>query len=121
MEYLSSIERQSEAMPGVTLVIAKMSFGRRVELMRQVREIARRVEFLEAGSDPKEKIEASVRALEIEHLYVRWGLKEVRGLRIDGAEASPQSLAEAGPEEVFREALAAVKAECGLSESERKN
>ena len=29
MEYLSSIERQSEAMPGVTLVIAKMSFGRR--------------------------------------------------------------------------------------------
>ncbi|MEO7651386.1 MAG: hypothetical protein ABIZ80_13055, partial [Bryobacteraceae bacterium] len=60
MEYLSSIERRSEAMPGVTLLIARMSFGRRVDLMKQVREIALRFEFLEAGSDPKEKIEASV-------------------------------------------------------------
>jgi hypothetical protein len=30
-------------------------------------------------------------------------------------------LAEAGPEDVFREAVAAVKAECGLTEAERKN
>ena len=28
---------------------------------------------------------------------------------------------ERGPEELFQEALAAVKAECGLSEQERKN
>jgi hypothetical protein len=40
---------------------------------------------------------------------------------LDGSEASPQSLAEAGPEELFREALEAVRAETGLNEAERKN
>jgi hypothetical protein len=121
MDYSSTIERESEAMPGVVLVIARISFGRRLELMRHVRELARRVEFLEAGNDAKEKIEASTLALEIDKLYVTWGLREVRGLRIDGADATPQSLAESGPEPLFGEALARVKAECGLNETERKN
>ena len=35
--------------------------------------------------------------------------------------ATAESLIESGPEELFKEALAAVKAECGLSENERKN
>ena len=50
-----------------------------------------------------------------------WGLKEVRGLKLDGEPATPESLAATGPEELFREAVAAVKAECGLTEAERKN
>ena len=38
-----------------------------------------------------------------------------------GVAAGPELLAEAGPEELFREALAAVRRETGLSEEERKN
>jgi hypothetical protein len=54
-------------------------------------------------------------------MYVAWGVKAVSGLRVDSREAGPELLAEAGPEELFREALAAVRRETGLSEEERKN
>jgi hypothetical protein len=120
MNYESWVERESKTAPGVTFVLAKMSFGRRVELTRRLREIAQRVEFLEAG-DAKEKIDAALLTCEIDRLYVLWGLKEVRGLDLDGEAATPESLAAVGPEELFREAVGAVKAECGLTETERKN
>ena len=57
MNYESWLERESRTTPGVTFLLAKMSFGRRVELTRRLREIAQKVEFLEAG-DAKEKIES---------------------------------------------------------------
>ena len=120
MTYESILERESLTSPGVTFVLAKMSFGRRVELTRRLREIAQRVEFLEAG-DVREKIDAALLTSEIDRLYVLWGLKEVRGLELDGGPGTPESLAAIGPEDLFREALAAVKAECGLTETERKN
>jgi hypothetical protein len=120
MNYASWLERESRAAPGVTFVLAKMSFGRRLELMRRLREIAQKVEFLEAG-DAREKIEAALLTSEIDRLYVMWGLKEVRGLELDGTPATPESLAAAGPEHLFREAVDMVKAECGLTETERKN
>jgi hypothetical protein len=120
MNYESWLERESRAAPGVTFVLAKMSFGRRIELMRRLREIAQKVEFLEAG-DAREKIEAALLTSEIDRLYVMWGLKEVRGLVLDGDPATPESLAATGPEDLFREAVDIVKAECGLTETERKN
>jgi hypothetical protein len=46
---------------------------------------------------------------------------EVGGLELDGSPASPESLIAQGPEGLFREALEAVKRECGLSDEERKN
>jgi len=58
---------------------------------------------------------------EIDRLYVLWGLQEIRGLELDGAQGTPESLAAIGPEDLFREALGAVKTECGLTETERKN
>jgi hypothetical protein len=120
MTYESILERESLTSPGVTFVLAKMSFGRRVELTRRLREIAQRVEFLEAG-DVREKIDAALLTSEIDRLYVLWGVKEIRGLELDGEPGTPESLAAIGPEDLFREALAAVKAECGLTETERKN
>jgi len=120
MNYESWTERESQRQRGVTFVLAKMSFGRRIELTRRLREIAQRVEFLEAG-DAKEKIDAALLTCEIDRLYLLWGLKEVRGLELDGEAATPESLAAVGPEVLFREAVDAVKAECGLTETERKN
>jgi hypothetical protein len=98
-----------------------MSFGRRLELMKRVRDLAVRAEFFEAGCDEKNKMESSLLGAEIDRLYVEWGLESVRGLELDGVPATPLLLIERGPEELFREALKAVKFECGLSEQERKN
>jgi hypothetical protein len=111
----------SESHAGVEFVIARMTFGRRLELMRRVRDLAARLEFFEAGRDARNGMEASLLGAEIDKLYILWGVEEVRGLELDGAPATPESLIELGPEALFAEALAAVKAACGLSENERKN
>lgn len=111
----------SEERPGVEFVIARMTFGRRIELMRQVRDLAARLEYFEAGKDAKNGMEASLLGAEIDRLYIRWGLEEIRGLELDGAPATTESLIESGPEDLFVEVLTAVMAECGLVENERKN
>jgi hypothetical protein len=98
-----------------------MSFGRRAELMRQVRELARKMEFLEAGQDPGQKMDAALLRVELDRLYVKWGLRAISGLELDGAVATPESLAQTGPEELFREAVVVVRAQTGLSAAELKN
>ena len=119
--YESSAWFDSDAYPGVKYSIARVSFGRRMELARRIREIGRKVEFLEAGSDVRDKLEAAVVAAEIDRAYLDWGLIGVEGLEIDGAAATPTSLTEAGPADLAAEILSRIKAECGLSEDERKN
>jgi hypothetical protein len=111
----------SESMPGVELVIARMTFGRRLELMKRVRDLAVRIEYFEAGRDEKNRMEASLLGAEMDKLYLAWGLEEVRGLSLDGLPATPETLVERGPEALVQEALAAIRVECGLSETERKN
>jgi hypothetical protein len=95
--------------------------ARRIELARQIREIGRNVEFLEAGQDPREKLEAAVLAAEIDRVYLEWGLEEIRGLDIDGETATPAALIEKGPLDLAKEILARIKRECGLSDEQRKN
>jgi hypothetical protein len=111
----------SRTHPGVHFVVACMTFGRRIELMRRVRDLATRLEYFEAGQDARNGMEASLVGAEIDRLYVLWGVDEIRGLVLDDAPATVQSMIDHGPEDLFQEALAAVKAECGLSETERKN
>jgi len=121
MRYESVKLVESEIAEGVTYTVVRMSFLRRLELMRQVRELARKIEFLTAGQDAAAKMDGTLLQAEIDRLYVMWGLQEVRGLTVDGLDATPELLARAGPENLFREALAAVRGEAGLSEPERKN
>ena len=121
MTYESSILIESQIEAGLTYKVAKMSFARRMDLMRRVRELARRAEFLEAGSRPGDKMDAAILQAEIDKLYIIWGLLEVSGLELDGCPATPAALADSGPENVFREALAAVRSETGLNAAERKN
>jgi hypothetical protein len=94
--------------------------GRRIELARKIRDIGRGIEFLDAG-DGREKLEAMVLGGEIDRAYLEWGLEEVNGLAIDGEVASPAVLISKGPADLAGEVLARIKAECGLSEDERKN
>ena len=121
MTYESVKVVESAVAGGVRYTVAKMSFARRGELMRKVRELAGRMEFLEAGGGAVEKMDAALLQREIDRLYLTWGLRGISGLEVDGAEATPDSLADAGPEDLCREALAAVRAETGLNEAERKN
>jgi hypothetical protein len=111
----------SETMPGVEFVIARMTFGRRLELMKRVRDLAARLEYFDAGREEKNRIEASLLGAQLDRLYIQWGLEEIRGLELDGEAATPQLLIDKGPEDLFREILAAIKSECGLNEQERKN
>jgi hypothetical protein len=111
----------SEAQPGVEFVVTRMTFGRRLELMRRIRDLATRIEYFEAGRDGRSSMEASLLAAEMDRLYLTWGVEEVRGLELDDGPATVEGLIERGPEDLIAEALALVKAECGLSENERKN
>lgn len=119
--YESVVWFEAEARKGVRYAIARVSFGRRIELARQVREVARKAEFLEAGKDAREKLEAAVTGAEVDRVYLEIGLAAVEGLLIDGEPATTQTLIERGPLELTSEVLARIKAECGLSEDERKN
>ena len=119
--YESEVVVESKVRPGVRFRIARMSFARRMELMRRVRDLARQAEFLSAGPDSAQKMDAALLAGEIERIYVAWGVVGVQGLRVDGQAAGAEELIDAGPEALFREALEAVRRETGLSEEERKN
>jgi hypothetical protein len=121
MSYESLRVVESRVRLGVRFRIARMSFGRRVELMTRIRELADRREFLAAGEDLGGRMEAGLLQAAIDRLYVEWGVRAVEGLVVDGIEADVGLLVEAGPEDLFREALALVRAETGLSEDERKN
>ncbi len=121
MEYESQKTIAAASAAGVKFTIARMSFGRRLELTRRIWELAGRAEFLEAGSGEREKLEAALLAGEIDRVYLAWGLMQVEGLTVDGAAAGAAEVVEKGPEELCREIVAAIKAECGLNAEERKN
>ena len=121
VKYASTVSITSSAMPGVAFTVGRMSFGRRMELFRRIREIAANLEYLEASTDFREQVEATLLEQEIENLYLQWGLVSVEGLAIDGQPATLELLLERGPEHLAREIVASIKAECGLSEAERKN
>ena len=112
---------ESRACEGVRFTIARMSFGRRIELTRRVREIGQRLEFKQASQDSVEQLDAALLAAEIERLYLEWGLVAIDGFEIDGRAAEPASMIARGPENLCREIVGEVKRECGLTEQERKN
>jgi hypothetical protein len=119
--YESSMWFDAECRAGVRYSIRRVSFGRRIELVRRIRDIGRKVEFLEAGSDAREKLEAAVLAAEIDRAYVEWGLIAIEGLEIDGEPATVDGLIEKGPVDLAAEILGRIKAQCALTDSERKN
>ncbi len=121
MNYRSSVTKASKVMEGVTFEVVRMSFERRIHLTERIRELGMKTQYLEAGEQLGEKLEAAVLSQRIESLYLEWGLRAVNGLEIDGEPATPIRLLEVGPEELCREIVREIKAECGLSDEERKN
>ena len=58
--YESILVIRSKWMPAVRFAIKRVSFARRMDLSRRAREISRKAEFLEAGGQLGEKIEAGI-------------------------------------------------------------
>jgi hypothetical protein len=121
LNYESQLTYSSAKFDGVQYTINRMSFGRRVELIRRIKDLVGRMEYFEAGATSAEKVEASLLSAEIDRFYLEWGLTKVSGILIDGAEPTVASLVESAPESLCEEILASIKAECGLSDEERKN
>ncbi len=119
--YESVIWCDADSRCGVRYAIARVSFGRRIELARRIREVARKAEFLEAGMDVREKLEAAVIGVEVDRVYLETGLVAIEGLTIDGEDATPNTFIDRGPMELAKEILIRIKAESGLSGEERKN
>jgi hypothetical protein len=121
VQYESTATIESKALPGVRFTIYKLSFARRCLLAAEVRQVGRRLEYLQAGTSVEDRIEAAAVMAELDGIYLRWGLASVRGLLIDGAPATPITVHEHGPEPLAREIVTAIQAECGLNDNERKN
>ncbi|HEY7306507.1 MAG TPA: hypothetical protein VH601_20445 [Bryobacteraceae bacterium] len=119
-DYVTVVWHDSETIPGVRFGTRRVSLAGRIELLKRVRELTLRYEFLKAG-DSAEQAEASLSELLVQQLLLGWGLMEVNGLTIDGQPATRTSLIESGPEVLSDEIAEAVRREIGLSEEERKN
>lgn len=121
MHFDSTTKITSSTAEGVCFTIARMTFGRRIELMRRVRQLSAHLEFEKAGSQVGDQIQASLLGAEIDELYLRWGLMELDGLVLDGQTANVDLLVSSGPEALCQEIISAIKRECALTEEERKN
>lgn len=122
MTYESTVTVESAEYPGVRFTVRRMSFGRRLELAKNIRDKLGRLEFLSASEKgTAEEAQAALLACELDRQYADWGLASVEGLEIDGTPATPQSLLDRGPESLVTEVLEAVYREAGLNGEERKN
>lgn len=121
MRYESTRTLDSRVCDGVRFTITRMTFGRRIDLMRRVRDLAGQYEFERAGANVEDRIGAGLTCAAIDKLYLMWGLISIDGLDVDGRAAEPEALLLCGPEALCREIIDAVKHECALSEDERKN
>lgn len=121
MEYTSRVHVQSVTFPGVEFTVARLSLARRIELGQRIREIGSKHDFLAASKSVLDQIDAGLLQRRIDQTYLEWGLLGVRGLKIDGVEATPGLLIETGPEELIKEILTSIRAELRLTEEEIKN
>jgi len=121
MNYESTLTYHSEAMPGVIFTIRRISFGRRLELLKTLRGLALNLERHGSGEREIDKIDTAITEAEMQARYIAWGLVNLSGLKIDGAEVNAATLIESGPEPLCKEVAEHIRAECFLTSEERKN
>lgn len=119
--YESLARYEATSLPGVHYTVRRMSLGRRIELAEQVRELAGRLEFHQAGTSTQDRIAAGAAAAEIDAAYIRWGLVGVENLSIDGRPANASAVIDGAPESFVREIVECIQRECGITDDERKN
>jgi hypothetical protein len=120
VDFASTEWHESRSVPGVQYAIRRITLGQRIELTRRGREIARENEYLRSG-DAVDQLDAMLGDLLVERMYLEWGLAAVRGLTIDGTEASTVDLIERGPEMLANEIMRTLRSYLVLTDEERKN
>ena len=126
----------SEIFPGVSVVLRKMTEGRRLELRKLISEPNRRIreilrEQANIEKEPEEsrdmsrwlELQDSFDQLMIEAInpsWIFWGVKQIEGLEVDGRSLGVDDWKE-WPSALFDEVLTAVKGEAELNGMQRKN
>jgi hypothetical protein len=127
---------ESELFPGVSVILKKMTEGRRMELravmgvpQKKIRDMRREQAIIEAQ---KEEIRDYPRWLDLqdEHeqlmtdainpAWITWGVKQIEGLEVDGKSLGVDDWKD-WPSALFDEVLGFVQEEAQLNGSERKN
>jgi len=127
---------ESELFPGVSVILKKMTEGRRMELrtamgvpQKKIRDMRREQAIIEAQ---KEEIRDYSRWLDLqeEHeqlltavinpAWITWGVKQIEGLEVDGKSLGVDDWKD-WPSALFDEVLGFVQEEAQLNGSERKN
>ncbi|HET8546870.1 MAG TPA: hypothetical protein VFL57_02650 [Bryobacteraceae bacterium] len=121
MTYESTARYESAVLPGVSFQVVRMSFGRRLALVRELRAITTKSEYHRAGGGGDDAVEAALLEAEADRICLRWGLAGVAGLEIDGTPATADALFAAGPEEFCREVVQRIRQECFLTDEQQKN
>ena len=127
---------ESELFPGVSVILRKMTEGRRIELRRLINEDNRRIrDILREQADIEKQPDESrnmARWLDLQDefnglliekvnpIWIKWGVKQVEGLEVDGRALGAEDW-ENWPSALFTEVIDAVKAEAELNGIERKN
>ena len=70
MNYESCTRIESRIRPGVAFVISRMSFERRMDLIRRIRELSLKCEFLKAGQSAEDKLQSALLSGEIDRVAV---------------------------------------------------
>jgi hypothetical protein len=121
VEHSTFFDYSSESCPGVTCRIRKITFQRRLSLLKGLRELAGRYEFTAAGDTTPDKYDAAVLQQEINKYYWHYFVQDVDGLNVDGVPAGPESVWTDGPDNLVREVLQVVVSRVFLSSDEAKN
>lgn len=121
MEHSTYFDYASVNCPGVSCRIRKITFQRRLMLLREIRELARQYEFTAAGETVQQKYESAVIQQEINKHYWQNFVIAVDGLTIDGAPATTESVWSDGPDGLVQEVLQVVTSHVFLSADEAKN
>ena len=119
-DYKSLVWYESRCCAPARFAVRRPSLAQRIDLSARVRDLTLQHEFLRAGDLPNQ-LDASLGQQMVRKLYLEWGLGEVKGITIDGCAPTTALLIERGPEPLVEEIIAAIKAESGLTEDERKN
>lgn len=119
--YASEETFDSAAFPAVKFVLHRMSAARRLELLARLGEAAGQLEMLRASEALDDRLRAEALRIRIDREYLLWGLKELRGLEIDGVPAEAEALFARGPEALTREIVERIRKSSELSGEERKN
>jgi len=134
--YNSTSRYDSQTIPGVVFILKKLTEGRRLELRKMLAEPQAKMslimkELAKHNQLPEDQQDASVvsnLSMEFDDVlyerihptWVKWGLKSVEGLVIDGTTLTAENIMDF-PSELFEEILNTVMGGTQLSTDQSKN